>query len=357
MSVRPEDNGTWTVQSWFRDYHGDRRHKTRRGFETREEAEAWEEDFLTHASESVSTRFAGYYDVYMEDMRPRLRYTTWINKGYMIKDKILLFFGDMAVDEITPKDVMRWQNGMMNAETPKGTPYSPTYLRTVNNQLTAMFNHAVRYYGLAKSPCSAVDKLGSKKGEEMRFWTRDEYKQFSEAIVGKPATYHAFEILYWCGLRVGEMLALTPDSIDFGKSVIKVRKSYKRLNRQDLITGPKTPKSVRDVKMPAFLRDELQDYVESLDIASDERVFPFTSDYVGHELKRGCKASGVKKIRVHDLRHSHASMLIEMGFSIIAIAERLGHEGIEVTMRYAHLFPGKQDQMADALDGFGKAAM
>ncbi len=357
MSVRQEENGTWTAQAWFRDYHGDRRHKTRRGFASRQEAEEWEQEFLKHAASSVSALFSDYYEVYMEDMRPRVRETTLATKEYMIKDKILPFFGEMAVDEITPKDVMRWQNKMMEMRNPKGEPYSQTYLRTVNNQLTAMFNHAVRFYGLPKSPCSAVAKLGSKKGEEMKFWTKDEYKAFAEAVSDKPASYLAFEVLYWCGLRVGEMLALTPRDIDFGKSVIKVRKSYKRLKGKDLVTDPKTPKSVRDVKMPGFLRDELEEYVAWARLRDGDRIFPNTNYWVSNELERGRKAAGVKKIRVHDLRHSHVSMLIEMGFSVVAIAERLGHESTDITLRYAHLFPGKQDQMADALDEMNKGAM
>lgn len=67
-------------------------------------------------------------------------------------------------------------------------------------------------------------------------------------------------------------------------------------------------------------------------------------------MERGCKLSGVKRIRIHDLRHSHISLLIDMGFSAVAIADRVGHESIDITYRYAHLFPSKQIEMADRLD-------
>ena len=83
----------------------------------------------------------------------------------------------------------------------------------------------------------------------------------------------------------------------------------------------------------------------------DERLFAVTKHFLAHEMERGCKASGVKRIRIHDIRHSHVSLLIEMGFSALAIAERMGHEAVDITYRYAHLFPTKQDEMAAALDG------
>lgn len=104
--------------------------------------------------------------------------------------------------------------------------------------------------------------------------------------------------------------------------------------------------------MSAFLRDEMADFIEMRDdVAPDERLFAVTKHFLAHEMERGCKASGVKRIRIHDIRHSHVSLLIEMGFSALAIAERMGHEAVDITYRYAHLFPTKQDEMAAALDG------
>ena len=67
-------------------------------------------------------------------------------------------------------------------------------------------------------------------------------------------------------------------------------------------------------------------------------------------MDRGCRASGVKRIRVHDIRHSHVSLLIDMGFSAVAIADRVGHESIDITYNYAHLFPSKQAEMASKLN-------
>lgn len=350
MSVRMEPNGTWTAQVWYRDYNGDSRHKTKRGFKSEEEAHSWEEEFSSDAEGSVDSTFAAFYEVYEADMRPRLREHTWHTKKYMIEGKILPYFGNMRVDEIEPIDVVRWQNKLMAYRNEKGEPYAPTYLRSVNNQLSAIFNHAVRYYGLKSNPCAKTTRMGSSKGGEMLFWTREEYLRFADAVSDKPESYYAFEILYWCGLRLGELLALAPSDFDFARSELKVTKSCQRLHGRDVITPPKTPKSIREIVMPKFLKDELEQWVESLALDADEGIFTFTKAKLHHELDRGCKRSHVKRIRIHDLRHSHVSLLIEMGFSAVAIAERLGHESSDVTFRYAHLFPDKQNEMAKALD-------
>mgnify|MGYP000813999807 CR=1 FL=1 len=103
--------------------------------------------------------------------------------------------------------------------------------------------------------------------------------------------------------------------------------------------------------MPPFLCEEIREYIKMLyDIQPDERLFTVTKSYLNHEMERGAKQAGVKKIRVHDIRHSAVSLLIDMGFSATAIADRVGHESIDITYNYAHLFPSKQAEMADKLN-------
>ena len=152
--------------------------------------------------------------------------------------------------------------------------------------------------------------------------------------------------------RYGELLALTPSDFMLESSRLRINKSYQSLHGVDTVTAPKTPKSVRTIVMPAFLRDEMADFIEMRDdVATNERLFAVTKHFLAHEIERGCKASGVKRIRIHDIRHSHVSLLIEMGFAALTIAERMGHEAVDITYRYAYLFPTKQDEMAIALDG------
>ena len=102
----------------------------------------------------------------------------------------------------------------------------------------------------------------------------------------------------------------------FPNAMRSITKSYQRLKGQDVITDPKTLKSIRVVQMPSFLTDEIRDYLKSLyGVKPDDRIFDMSKSYLHHEMDRGAKAAGVKRIRIHDLRHSHISLLFDMGFS------------------------------------------
>lgn len=193
--------------------------------------------------------------------------------------------------------------------------------------------------------------MGKAKNGEMQFWTKTEYLQFIEAMMDKPRSFYAFEMLYWTGIREGELLALTPADFDFERQTVSITKSYQRMKGRDVITDPKTQKSNRVVQMPSFLCNEIQDYIKTLyAVQPDDRIFQVTKSYLFREMERGCKETGVKRIKVHGLRHSHISLLIDMGFSALAIADRVGHESIDITYRYAHLFPTRQAEMANKLD-------
>ena len=351
-AYKDKKTGLFYVQFYYRDARGAKRHKTKKGFQTELEALLWEKNFKALKDDAMDMTFADFCKVYEAEVRPRVREHTWLTKENIIQSKLLPFFGDMRMCDIRPVDIVRWQNSLTGSTRADGDGFKPTYLRIINNQLNAIFNHAERYYGLSDNPVRRVDKIGSKKGGEMQFWTKDEYLRFSEAVMDQPLSFHAFELLYWTGIRCGELLALTPSDFMLESSRLRINKSYQSLHGVDTVTDPKTPKSVRTIVMPAFLRDERADFIEMRDdVAPDERLFAVTKHFLAHEMERGCKASGVKRIRIHDIRHSHVSLLIEMGFSALAIAERMGHEAVDITYRYAHLFPTKQDEMAAALDG------
>ena len=257
----------------------------------------------------------------------------------------------MQLSSIKHVDVMKWQNQMLRYHNKKGEPYSQAYLRTMNSQLSAIFNHAVKYYDLKHNPVVKAGSIGKKDAREMDFWTKEEYQKFIEEVMDKPISFYAFEMLYWCGLRMGELLALTPKDFDFKHNTVRINKSYQRIDKKDVITDPKTPKSVRTIVMPKFLAEEMQECVGSLyGIEEDDRIFEISKNYLHREMDRGSKAAGVKRIRIHDLRHSHVSMLVNQGFTAVDIANRVGHESIDITFRYAHMFPSTQTEIANRLD-------
>lgn len=350
-AFKNKTNGTWYVQFRYTDWKGERQQKLKRGFATKKEAQAWEREFLMQKQADVNMTFESFAQLYEKDMKPKLKLNTWLTKESIIQKKILPYFGKRKLSEITAKDVMDWQNVIRGLTDAKGKPYSPTYLKTVHNQLSALFNHAVRYYGLQVNPAAKAGNMGVEERREMLFWTKEEYLKFVEAMMDKPMSYYAFEMLYWCGLREGELLALTPADFDFEKRTVSINKSFQHLNGRDLITTPKTEKSNRTISLPKFLADEMQDYLKMLyDVGMEDSMFPVTKSYLHREMDRGSKEAGVKRIRIHDIRHSHVSYLIDLGFSATAIADRVGHESIDITYNYAHLFPSKQTEMADRMD-------
>ena len=345
------DSGTWYSICWFTDWKGVRKQKCRRGFTTKREALEWEREFLMQRQADVDMTFDSFVQLYEKDIKPKLKLNTWLTKESIIQKKILPYFKDRKLSEITAKDIMDWQNEIRSLTDSKGKQYSTTYLKTVHNQFSCIFNHAIKYYGLQINPAARAGNMGSEEKKEMLFWTKAEYLKFIDAMMDKPLSFYAFEMLYWCGIREGELLALTPADFDFTGSSVSINKSYQRLKGQDIITTPKTKKSNRVIKMSQFLCDEMQEYIKMFYSAGkSDRIFPVTKHYLKHEMERGCKETGVKRIRIHDIRHSHVSLLIDMGFTALAIADRVGHESIDITYRYAHLFPTRQTEMAEKLN-------
>ncbi len=345
---KDEKRNTWYTSFYFTDWMGNRKRKKKEGFTKKSEAQAFEREFLNKAHASCDMTFGSLVELYMEDCKSRLKPTTCSNKEFVINSKLLPFFKNTPINCIDAVAVRKWQNELISDES----NYAQTYLKTVNNQLSAIMNYAVKYYKLPVNPVRVCGSMGKKNADSMQFWIMDEFNKFMTAVEDKPNSKVIFELLFWTGMRSGELLALTLNDFDFEAMTVSINKNYTRLEGKDLILDPKTPKSKRTITIPTFLAKIVKDYASRLcDYEPNERLFSVTKYFLHHEMERGCKKSGVKKIRVHDLRHSHASFLIEMGFSPLLISERLGHENIETTLgTYSHLYPNKQSEVASKIE-------
>ncbi len=263
---KEEKTGTWRVIYRYTDWTGEKKQTQKRGFKTKREAQAWEREQLNKAAADLDMTFKSFVEQYTADMKTRIKENTWATKEHIIRTKLIPYFGKLKMCSITAQQIITWQNELMNHKDEKGKPYSPVYLKTVHNQLSAIFNHAVRYYNLRDNPCKKAGSMGKKKNREMLFWTKEDY----------------LKMLYG--------------------------------------------------------------------IQPTDRMFTVTKSYLHREMDRGAKEAGVQRIRIHDIRHSAVSLLIDMGFSATAIADRVGHESIDITYNYAHLFPSRQTEMADKLN-------
>ncbi len=196
--------GTWYASFYFENWQGVKQKKLKRGFATKKDALAWEREFLLQQAADLTMTFEAFVEIYITDKKKRLRENTWSTKEHIIRTKILPYFKEKRLSEIKPRDVIAWQNEMLNYRDKNGKAYSPTYLKTLHGQLSAILNHAVRFYGLKSNAAATAGCMGSEKHKEMLFWTKEEYLKFAEVMMDKPQSYYAFEVLYWCGIREGD---------------------------------------------------------------------------------------------------------------------------------------------------------
>ena len=203
-AYKDEQRGTWYVSFHYYDWTGKNCRKVKRGFKTKREATEWERRFRMKEAADLDMTFEEFVQAYTRDMKPKLKHNTWLTKEHILRTKLLPYFKDKKMRDIRPKDIIQWQNEQISYRDEKGKPYAPTYLKTLQSELSALFNHAVRFYELKSNPVVKAGPLGKGKAEEMLFWTKEEYLKFIEAVKDKPYSYHAFQILYWCGLRVGD---------------------------------------------------------------------------------------------------------------------------------------------------------
>lgn len=268
------------------------------------------------------------------------------NKQHMINKHIIPYFGNKKLNEITPADIIQWQKIIQENK------FSKTYERMIQNQINGLFNHAQRIYNLKENPCKKVKRMGKSDADKLDFWIKEEYDRFISGVDRKSEDYLMFEILFWTGIREGELLSLTITDFDMTNNLLHINKTYHRIDGKDVISTPKTDNSVRTIIIPNFLKEEVQEYISyHYGFPENERLFPIVARTLQKRMKRYEKKTGVKPIRVHDLRHSHVAYLINQGVEPLIIKERLGHKNIQITLNtYGHLYPSRQKEVAALLD-------
>lgn len=362
MPQYQETNGSWTAAFYYKNWEGKRIHTTKRGFKTKREAKAYEMDFLSNHSNDCTMHFSELAERYLDDTSARLRPTTLANRRFIVKQHFNPIFGNMPIKSITTETIRHWQVEFLK----KG--YSQTYMRTINNMLSAILNFARKYYNLENNPVLLVDKIGKARNNHFDFWTKEDFDKFLIALNDKELNRKAnikryiddysltvsFKTLFYTGMRLGEFLALTITDIDFVNSTIHVSKTYSNTDEGFIVVNlPFTDRSNRKIDIPLKLLELLKDYIDKLDsLGPTDRVFSLLNkSNLRRALRSGAMLAGIQPIRIHDLRHSHASLLINQGYNIKAISDRLGHQNIETTLNfYAHLYNNTGKEIAEKLN-------
>ena len=345
-AYKDEERGTWYVSFYYEDWTGAKKRKVKRGFHTKKQALNFEAEYKRTAKADMDMTMGEFVEVYFRDKSQSLKDRSIKNKRDTMNAQLLPYFKDRPMNSITPAEIIQWQNTIQE----KG--YSKTYERMIQNQLNALFNHAQKIYNLKENPCKKVKKMGKSDANKLEFWTKAEYDSFIAGIEPESEDYLIFEILFWTGIREGELLALSLSDFDMSGNLLHINKTYNRIRKRDVIDTPKTENSVRTIDIPNFLKEEVQKYAKKhYGFPENQRLFPIVARTLQKRLKKYEALTGVKPIRVHDIRHSHVAYLIYQGVEPLIIKERLGHKDIQMTLNtYGHLYPSQQKKVAEMLD-------
>lgn len=355
-AYKDEKRGTWFCSFYYKDFEGNQKQKLKRGFKLMRDAQQWEKEFKDKYTASPTIKFSVLVERFEEhlmertkDPRDPLKLNTVRGLKSSINSKILPTFKDKPIDTITPKDIHYWQDNVINTSP-------PTTQRKLCTALSIVFNFAVRKHGLAKNPCREAGKIGTLKRDTMQIWEPEQFYKFMQVMKDNPQCKYIeilkmlYTLLFYSGMRMGEARALTVGDYDSRTHSLSITKSKNTANE---ITKPKTKKSIRNIPMPPKICAMLEKYIASLqDNAPQDNLFCNITELTAlRYFKKYTELADLPIIRLHDLRHSHASMLINAGVQPLALSERLGHEKIETTLNvYGHIYQKTANSIALMLD-------
>lgn len=334
----------------YTTWEGKRKQVKKSGFATKREAQAYERDFMQRVSGSPDMLFKNLWEIYKQDYQCRVKKSSYISAVTNFEKRVLPSFENMPVNQITANDVRKWERELQSKNE-----LAPASIQSLHGHLSSVLHFAQKFYGL---PTNAATIAGysvkiESKPNELHFWTVEQFKKFDAAAQGDEPFRTLFLLLFWSGIRVGEAMALTIGDIDFDEGTINISKTYHRFDKQDIVTAPKTPNSNRVVPIPSQLLDVLREFIKHIPHATKKtRLFEsaFVVKTVRNHFYQITEKAGLPRIKVHDLRHSHASMLIQQNVPPIVIRDRMGHKSIQTTLDiYSHLYPTKGGEIADIL--------
>ena len=325
-----KEGKNWKVQVYYKDWKGNRKRKQKRGFRTKGEAKEWERDFLQQQSQGVDIEFGNFLEIYYKDMDVRLRESTMSMKRYIIELKIRPYFEKKVLSEITVADIRAWQNELLSYKDKNGKGYAPTYLKTINCQLTAIFNYAIRYYNLPGNPCKKAGAIGKSKGEPKDFWMQDEFNEFLKTVEDKPDARLAFLVLYWTGMRIGELLSLKAGSLVLDEEAKLLACHFERSKSDQLGVG---------VTSYISISPGINDPVAYIDVLSGlqptDKICPWSQKTLTSRLRARLSTIGVDAQRFswHSFRRGAAFLASKKGIQDCVIKKH-GRWKSDAYLRY-----------------------
>ena len=332
---------TWYVKFKYKDWQGKTHATTKRGFKFKREAVAYEADYKMQAQQNPTLTIGKLVTEYLDDYKLNRKESSYRNIKRILELHVLPFFKDMQLGSIQPYHIKMWQQELKKGE------YSDSSIKTYNVVFNTLLNYAMKYHGLPANPFKVTGTTG-KITKSMGFWELSDFKRF-DAVVDDPVYRVIFNLLFYSGLRIGELMALTVEDFDFRKNTVSVSKQYNDITGS--ITSPKSVAGIRTVSLPASIMAMVKDLFDRFYVIPER---PF--GYIGRKgikfvMDRYAEKAKLRPIKIHDLRHSHVSMLIKQGINIAAISKRIGHASPAITLGiYSHVYKNDDEHIAEVLD-------
>lgn len=354
----------WSVRFRETDESGVEHQKRLSGFKTKKAAQYGYQDYVNKKAEEDAAKaavhpetpddmhFETLVDLFLKYKEDRVKESTFYELKSRATARLLPYFKDKRMNEIKPIDVLDWQKKELTGK-------SYHYTSKLTQTLGAIYKYGEKYHDITNIMNKVDRPRNMSPKKEMQFWTPEEFAKFHAAI-DNPTYSLFFLTLYVTGCRRGECEALMWSDFDERTSKLKICKSItnKTKNKAWEVTTPKNEGSNRTVTIPSFLSALLQEYRNDESIESTDFIFgrsrPLAPTSTDRYFKKIIAKAGVKPIRIHDLRHSCASLLISKGVSIVGVSRQLGHTDIEQTLNtYAHLMPDDHSKITAELEQIG----
>lgn len=342
--------------TWYVSY----RNTKKRGFKTKFEAQQYEAKMkLDLLDEGSSKRFHDICEDYKNYKESRITHGSFMKLKNAIDIHIVPNTPNKQIRNITQMDVRKFD------EYVRSTDYATSYKRSIINYYKAVFRHSELFFNNTNNPTVILETIPLTDKERIQYvkdenniWTIDEFNQFIEEVEDQDYKV-LYTTLYLTGIRIGEALALNWN--DFDNKSLSISKNLTRKSKKGsyAIKATKTKTSVRTIETGDYLGNILKEHkkLQQRKNGFKEEWFIFGGDHplpqttIDYKKDEACKKADVRRIRIHDFRHSHASNLISDGVSIPAVSRRLGHSDINITLKtYTHLIKSDNDKLMESIN-------
>ena len=320
------------------------------GFKTKADAKRAEIEFLnSYEDKNIDNniKFIDLYNIYIKSKSQNLKPQSYRATTSRFNNHILPYFKDYKINEINNSVYIDWKETIILKN------FSYKYNSSLHGCMVSILNYAINFYGLKQNIASKVGNFSKKDYiPKVDFWTLDEFNQFISCIDDK-VYFTLYHVLFFTGMRLGECLALTWNDIKDDYIIVNKTLAKGKINNNYVITTPKTKSSIRKIKIDLktkLLLQELQEYYKKqINFSKNWFVFggafALSQTTIGRKKNDYCILANVKKIRIHDFRHSHATFLLSNNIPITVISKRLGHNDTQMTLNiYSHLIPEDEDK-------------